>query len=91
MKLCSALLAGAAALFFAVYGAFRWAVFRAAHPVPGGASSIGVIGGADGPTAIFVTAGPGMEIYLLLGAALLAGAAGLFLWARRITKNGHNN
>jgi len=88
LKVCSALLAGVAALFFAVYGAFRWALWRVDHPVPNGASSIGIIGGADGPTAIFVTAGPGMgmTIYLLLGAALLTGAAGLFLWARRISK-----
>jgi len=86
LKLCSALMAGTAALFFAIYGAFRWAVFRAANPVPDGASSIGIIGGADGPTAVFVTGGLDMGVYLWLGGALLAGALGLFLWARRLGK-----
>lgn len=86
MKLCSALLCAASALFFWIYGAYRWALWRVEHPAPGTAGAIAVIGGADGPTAIFVTVGRAMEVYLLIGAALLAGAVGLFLWARKIGK-----
>lgn len=47
------------------------------------AASIGVIGGADGPTAIFVTTSPGFDWDLVLaGAGLIAGIAG-FLRLRR--------
>lgn len=35
------------------------------------AASIGIIGGADGPTAIFVTGGTDLLPAVLLGAALL--------------------
>lgn len=85
LKLLSALFCAASALFFGIYGAYQWALWRVAHPVPGEASSIGIISGSDGPTAIFVTVGP-MEVYLAAGAAFLAGALGLFLWARNIGK-----
>lgn len=37
------------------------------------AATIGIIGGADGPTAIFVTASPGSGWEILLWAALLTG------------------
>jgi len=48
------------------------------------ALSIGVIGGADGPTAIFVTSsGSGLWIWLLLAAV----GAGGFLWLRKRRKN----
>lgn len=96
MKLCSALLCAASLLFFGIYGAYRWALWRVGHPAPNTASSIGIIGGADGPTAVFIassspdsvlaTIGGSMEVYLAIGAALLAAAAGLFLWARSIGK-----
>ena len=86
LRALSAALALASLPFLWTYGAYRWAVWRVGHPAPGTVSSIAVIGGADGPTAIFVSVGARMGLYLLLGAALLAGAAGLFLWARRITQ-----
>lgn len=86
LRALSAALALASIPFLWTYGAYRWAMWRVDHPTPGTASSVAVIGGADGPTAIFVSAAARMELYLLLGAALLAGAAGLFLWARRITR-----
>ena len=95
MKIFSALLCAGSALFFWIYGAYRWALWRVGHPAPGTASSIGIIGGADGPTAVFITSSPdtvlatiggSMEFYLVTGAAMLAGAVGLFLWARKISK-----
>lgn len=90
LKIGSALLCAASALFFGIYGAYRWALWRVEHPAVGTANSIGIIGGADGPTAIFVTVwdtvGEPMEVYLLIGALLLAGAVGLFLWAGKISK-----
>lgn len=88
LKIGSGLLCAASALFFGVYGAYRWALWRVEHPAPGTASSIAVIGGADGPTSIFVTVGGPMEVYLVWGAALLASAVGLLLWARKISKRG---
>ena len=97
LRIFSALLCAASALFFWIYGAYRWALWRVDHPAPGTASSIGIIGGADGPTAVFVSPistsdsifaviGGRMESYLVGGVVLLAGAVGLFLWARRISK-----
>ena len=104
LKLASTLLALASVPFLWVYGAYRWAVWRVDHPAPGEVSSISVItgekehsgvaiiGGADGPTAIFVTVRMKMEVYLLLGAALLAGAAGLwYLVKKRGKKQGKQN
>lgn len=99
LKIGSGLLCAGSALFFWIYGAYRWALWRVGHPAPGTASSIGIIGGADGPTAVFIAPssspdtvlaviGGSMEFYLVGGAAMLAGALGLFLWARRISKRG---
>ncbi|MBQ3242377.1 MAG: LPXTG cell wall anchor domain-containing protein [Oscillospiraceae bacterium] len=48
--------------------------------------SIGVIGGADGPTAIFVTSGPIWPL-LLLGAAAAAAVIGLILWRKKRKKS----
>lgn len=48
------------------------------------AATIGVIGGADGPTAIFVT-GPGCAGSILPVAAIIAGIWG-FLWLSRCRK-----
>lgn len=48
------------------------------------AATIGVIGGADGPTAIFVT-GPGWAGNILPVAAIIAGIWG-FLWLSRCRK-----
>ena len=39
-------------------------------------NSVGIIGGADGPTAIFVTGNPVVPI-LLIGAAILLVVAGI--------------
>lgn len=96
LKAASALLALGSVPFLWVYGAYRWAMWKADHPSPGEMSSIaiisraenslGVIGGADGPTAIFVSVGAKMEVYLLLGAVLLAAAAGLWHLARKYGK-----
>lgn len=83
LRALSAALALASVPFWWVYGAYRWAAWRVNHPAPEMASSIGIIGGADGPTAIFITARAEMEVYLLLGAALLAGAAGLWHLAKK--------
>lgn len=86
------LLSGALALggcfCLAVFGRFRWALWQAAYPALGEASSIGIIGGADGPTAIFVTAGGGFGpgSLLPLGGLLLAAGAGLFLLVRHLRK-----
>lgn len=55
----------------------------------GNAASIGIIGGADGPTAIFLTGPdwPVIQVALLLGAGLLLGLAAGFLWRRHQKKN----
>ena len=52
--------------------------------LPSGAASIGIIGGADGPTAVFVTSRTGIPwwgFFLLM----LLGIAGL-LWLRKTRK-----
>lgn len=45
---------------------------------------VGVIGGADGPTVIFVAASPFSWIWL--GAGLLIAAVCFFLWRRKKRK-----
>ena len=47
------------------------------------AASIGIIGGADGPTAIFVTTSPGFDWDIVLMAGLLIGGIAGFLRLRR--------
>ena len=42
-------------------------------------STLGIIGGADGPTAIFVTGGHLAAILMVLGGVTLAGAAIAYL------------
>ena len=86
LKIAAGLTAAASVPFLWVYGAYRWAIWRTEHPTPHEVSSLAIIGGADGPTAIFITARMQMELYLLLGAALLAGAAGLWLLAQKSGK-----
>lgn len=98
LKLASALLALASVPFLWVYGAYRWAVWRVDHPAPGEVSSISVItgekehsgvaiiGGADGPTAIFITGGLDLTALPWLGCLLAAGAAALWLLGRSIGK-----
>ena len=47
------------------------------------AASLGVIGGADGPTAIFVTTSPGFDWDIVLATGLLIGGIAGFLRLRR--------
>lgn len=96
MKLAAGLAAAASVPFLWAYGAYRWALWKVDHPSPGEMSSIaiisgeadslGIIGGADGPTSIFVTVGSAMEVHLVIGLALLAAAAGLWLLAKKTGK-----
>lgn len=44
--------------------------------------SVGIIGGADGPTAVFVSGSPAAAVILLLGAAALIGT-GIWLLRRK--------
>ena len=65
----------------------RMALLCAAAALTGSASaegSIGVIGGADGPTVIFVTAGDGWWIGMLI--ALIVIAAGIWLIVRGLKR-----
>ncbi len=48
--------------------------------------NIGVIGGADGPTAIFVSGGPSVWFWVGVGITVVA-AVGLFVyWLHRLTR-----
>lgn len=54
-----------------------------ARLLAGQAASLGVIGGADGPTAIFVTSNPGFDWDLvIMGALVVAGVAGYWRLCR---------
>ena len=44
--------------------------------------SVGIIGGADGPTAVFVSGGPAGALIVLIAAIALAGA-GVYLFLHR--------
>ena len=57
-----------------------WLVVRLMSP---NAASIGVIGGADGPTAIFITSRPGNILEQLVPLALLIIGIGGYLFLRR--------
>ena len=50
------------------------------------ALTIGIIGGADGPTAIFVTGGPTVWEVLLLAAVGVAVIAGVVFFVRKHRK-----
>ena len=50
---------------------------------PSEATSIGIIGGADGPTAIFVSGMPGLGSWLLPIGLIVIGLAGFFLLGRK--------
>lgn len=90
LKTTSALAAAGAAACLAVPLLLQLSLGFTLHSINKGA--VAVIGGADGPTAIFVTVRMKMEVYLLLGAALLAGAAGLwYLVKKRGKKQGKHN
>ena len=51
------------------------------------ALSLGIIGGADGPTAIFVTTQVGFQWELAAAVALLAVGIAGFLWLSRKKRN----
>ena len=67
--------------------AYLAAMFIAFRVTPAEQASVGIIGGADGPTAVFVTsrAAPGPLFCLLAAAAVFAGT-GLALLIRRCGK-----
>ena len=50
---------------------------------PSEAASVGIIGGADGPTAIFVSGVPGFLGWFLPIGLIVAGLAGFFLLGRK--------
>lgn len=80
LKLLAALLAAASAVCFALPAVAEWTAAR--ENVRSG--HIEIIGGADGPTAIFVTGVPGSPA--AVGGALAALAAGTYLLARCLTR-----
>ena len=48
------------------------------------ASSIGIIGGADGPTTVFITSDPNwLTIYSLIGLIALAGLIALIIYRKK--------
>lgn len=49
-------------------------------------ASIGIIGGADGPTAIFVSGGTDLYIIIALGGVILGGVIGFFIGKRYMKK-----
>lgn len=54
-----------------------WVLTQVFQAVSGSSASYGIIGGADGPTAIFVTAGPRtVEDYILPGVLVIMGLVG---------------
>ncbi len=65
------------------------ALSQAAHwsapAVDTGSASLGIIGGADGPTAVFVTGAPGFWEYTLPLLAL-AGLVGCILGYRKLSR-----
>ena len=49
-------------------------------------NSLGIIGGADGPTAIFVTTQPGIDWFFLVMAIIYFASTAGWFWLRRRTK-----
>lgn len=83
-------------LFLALaIGCGIWLIGQAAmaavlHSVANGAASVGIIGGADGPTAIFVTSRPSIAAGLRLAGSillLLGGIAGYWLLGHRTDRH----
>lgn len=63
--------------WLAFYGAVQLLALRA---LEGEAASIGIIGGADGPTAVFITTKVGLDWDVaLMAAVFLLGIVGFFL------------
>ena len=72
-------------LWLAVDRLLPWLVI---HTLPRESASIGIIGGADGPTAIFLTARPGNFWEQALPVVILtAGIAGFILLSRNAKKS----
>ena len=83
-------------LFLALaIGCGIWLIGQAAmaavlHSVANGSASVGIIGGADGPTAIFVTSRPSIAAGLRLAGSillLLGGVAGYWLLGHRTDRH----
>ena len=73
--LAMAVLSGAWLAFYAALQIFARSLISA-----GEQTGIGIIGGADGPTAVFVTASPGFDWDpVIAGTVLIAGVAGFVL------------
>lgn len=75
---------GAIRLLPEVIGRLLRLFLQVQESVSGGASSVGIIGGADGPTAVFVTVSRSARDFLTI-ALLAVGIGGLILlaWRRR--------
>lgn len=56
---------------------------------PESSASIGIIGGADGPTAVFVTGGASMYIIMALGGVIIGGVIGFIIGKKYMKK--HND
>ena len=46
------------------------------------AASVGIIGGADGPTAVFVARGSGFNLMVFAGAVFMIGLIAGILWKK---------
>ena len=84
LKTTSALAAAGAAACLAVPLMCQLSLGFTLHSINKGA--VAVIGGADGPTAIFITGGLDLAALPWLGGLLAAGAAALWLLGRSIGK-----
>ncbi len=73
-------------LWLAADAAFQMAILSSLEANLGQAGSVGIIGGADGPTAVFLTAKVGFDWNLLLMVLLLAAGIFGFLRLRKCKK-----
>lgn len=96
LKIIAGVMAVAAVACFAMPAVVKWTLRHSSRQITvhgeinGAHGSVGVIGGADGPTAIFITTKQGgfpiNDSPPVVGGVLAAGAAGLWLWARRLSR-----
>lgn len=97
LKIIAGVMAIASAACFAMPAVVKWALLHNSHNVTisenenGSVSSIGVIGGADGPTAIFIATKSGRGFPIndsppVVGGFLAAGAVALWLWAKKLSR-----
>lgn len=74
-----AVIAGAQILYDGIVSLVGWCILRrTAELAPKSAGVIGIIGGADGPTAVFVTT-PSWTVPVVTAAMLIVGIAGYLL------------